>query len=331
MIDAAVVRDAARIRESFQQAKPFRHVMIEGFLERDAADALLRDFPRFDERKAINEHGDVGRKAVVEHVTAVSRFYAKFYDYINSKPFLAAMSELTGIPDLIADTTLFGGGTHENLDGQGLDVHVDFNVDERRMLHRRVNLLIYLNHEWDAAWGGAIELHSNPWYPEADEVKSFLPLFNHGLIFETNEYSWHGCRRIALPPERKDLSRKSFSIYLYTRDRPADEIVAPHTTFYVPQPIPDTVTAGATLSERDAQEIRIAMQSRDGLIRMYQKLLVDKEQRLRELIRVRQQLGTGASDYDVILGSRSWRLVMALHRARYRVHSALRRIGRGVR
>jgi hypothetical protein len=331
MIDAAVLRDAARIRESFQQAKPFRHVMIEGFLERDAADALLRDFPRFDERKAINEHGDVGRKAVVEHVTAVSRFYAKFYDYINSKPFLAAMSELTGIPDLIADATLFGGGTHENLDGQGLDVHVDFNVDERRMLHRRVNLLIYLNHEWDAAWGGAIELHSNPWYPEADEVKSFLPLFNHGLIFETNEYSWHGFRRIALPPERKDLSRKSFSIYLYTRDRPADEIVAPHTTFYVPQPIPDTVTAGATLSERDAQEIRIAMQSRDGLIRMYQKLLVDKEQRLRELIRVRQQLGTGANDYDVILGSRSWRLVMALHRARYRVHSALRRIGRGVR
>jgi hypothetical protein len=331
MIDAAVLRDAARIRESFQQAKPFRHVMIDGFLEREAADALLRDFPRFDERKAINEHGDVGRKAVVEHVTAVSRFYAKFYDYINSKPFLAAMSELTGIPDLIADATLFGGGTHENLDGQGLDVHVDFNVDERRMLHRRVNLLIYLNHEWDAAWGGAIELHSNPWYPEADEVKSFLPLFNHGLIFETNEYSWHGFRRIALPPERKDLSRKSFSIYLYTRDRPADEIVAPHTTFYVPQPIPDTVTAGATLSERDAQEIRIAMQSRDGLIRMYQKLLVDKEQRLRELIRVRQQLGTGASDYDVILGSRSWRLVMALHRARYRVHSALRRIGRGVR
>jgi hypothetical protein len=331
MIDAAVVRDAARIRESFQQAKPFRHVMIDGFLERDAADALLRDFPRFDERKAINEHGDVGRKAVVEHVTAVSRFYAKFYDYINSKPFLAAMSELTGIPDLIADATLFGGGTHENLDGQGLDVHVDFNVDERRMLHRRVNLLIYLNHEWDAAWGGAIELHSNPWYPEADEVKSFLPLFNHGLIFETYEYSWHVFRRIALPPGRKDLSRKSFSIYLYTRDRPADEIVAPHTTFYVPQPIPDTVTAGATLSERDAQEIRIAMQSRDGLIRMYQKLLVDKEQRLRELIRVRQQLGTGASDYDVILGSRSWRLVMALHRARYRVHSALRRIGRGVR
>ncbi len=52
------------------------------------------------------------------------------------------MSALTGIPDLIADETLFGGGTHENLDGQGLDVHIDFNIDERRMLHRRVNLLV---------------------------------------------------------------------------------------------------------------------------------------------------------------------------------------------
>ena len=82
------------------------------------------------------------------------------------------MCEFTGIPDLIADATLFGGGTHENLDGQGLNVHVDFNIDERRMLHRRMNLLIYLNKEWDASWGGSIELHSDPFNPPADRCKA---------------------------------------------------------------------------------------------------------------------------------------------------------------
>ena len=326
MISQKVIDSATQIRDSFGHAKPFRYVMIESFLESDAAEALLRDFPRFDERKAINEHGEVGRKAVVERVTAVSAFYAQFYDYINSKPFLEAMSKLTGIPDLIADPTLFGGGTHENLEGQGLNVHVDFNVDERRMLHRRINLLIYLNKDWDSAWGGDIELHSNPWYPEADQVKAFPPLFNHGLIFETNEYSWHGFQRIALPDNRKHLSRKSFSIYLYTKDRPAEEIVAPHTTFYVPEPLPDSVVAGATLTAADAQAIRIATQSRDGLIRMYQKLLVEKEQRLRDFISAAQQHVGAGGDHAIILGSRSWRLIMALHRMRYALKSTVRKL-----
>ncbi|HEY5862378.1 MAG TPA: 2OG-Fe(II) oxygenase, partial [Casimicrobiaceae bacterium] len=92
------------------------------------------------------------------------------------------MSALAGIADLIADPTLFGGGTHENRDGQGLNVHVDFNIDEGRMLHRRINLLIYLNKEWDPSWGGSIELHSDPYKP-ADRVQSFVPLFNRAVMF----------------------------------------------------------------------------------------------------------------------------------------------------
>lgn len=331
MIESDTLRNASRFRAAFQQASPFKHVVIEQFLTASAAESLLADFPTFDERMAVNEHGEVGRKAVVESVIGVSRFYKEFYDYINSESFLESMSELTGIPDLIADATLFGGGTHENLDGQGLDVHIDFNIDERRMLHRRVNLLIYFNKEWEHAWGGAIELHSNPWYPDTDVVHSFLPLFNRAVIFETNEYSWHGFKRIVLPQAKKHLSRKSFSIYLYTKDRPTDEIVAPHTTFYVPAALPKSMTAGATLSASDAHEIHVAMQSRDGLIRMYQKLLVEKEQKIRELVSAAQTLRLNGSDDHAVLRSRSWRLVMALHRIRYRLHGALRRVTTRIR
>jgi len=159
MISAAALQASEAFRLQFQTAKPFRHVVIDDFLEPSACEALLRDFPAFNEKYAADEHGGVGRKAVVERAASISPFYRSFHDYINSAPFLGAMSALTGIDDLISDPTLFGGGTHENLAGQGLNVHVDFNIDERRMLHRRVNLLIYLNKEWDETWGGAIELH----------------------------------------------------------------------------------------------------------------------------------------------------------------------------
>jgi len=316
MINSTVLADVAEIQARFRQAKPFRHVAVDDFLEPDKCEALLRDFPAFNETYAKNELGLIGRKAVVEHVSEVSAFYKAFYRYINSAPFLEAMSKLTGIPDLIADRTLLGGGTHDNLDGQGLDVHVDFNIDERRMLHRRVNLLIYLNKEWEEAWGGAIELHSNPQSPSADEIASFLPLFNRAVIFETNEYSWHGFRRIALPADKKALSRKSFSIYLYTKDRPADEVVAPHTTFYLPQPLPEHIRVGHTLTESDVRELDIRMQGRDGLLSMYQKLLIEKEQRLRDFMKLNQD---GNMQHAAILSSRSWKLVMTLHRLKYRL------------
>jgi Rps23 Pro-64 3,4-dihydroxylase Tpa1-like proline 4-hydroxylase len=321
MISEEVLSHAAAIQGEFRHARPFPHVVVENFLRNDVCESLLSDFPAFDEKYAIDEHGTVGRKAVVERVSQVSRSYGSFYDYINSGPFLDAMSALTGIPELIADATLFGGGTHENRDGQGLNVHVDFNIDERRMLHRRLNLLIYLNKEWEEAWGGAIELHSDPQNPAVDQVQGFLPLFNRAVIFETSEYSWHGFPRIVLPPGKQHLSRKSFSIYLYTKDRPAEEVVAPHTTFYLAQPLPAHIAAGRTLTEGDFNEINIRMIERDGLLRMYQKLLVEKEQRLRDFMRQHQ----GGLLESQVQSSRSWRLVMALHRLKYRLlHRASR-------
>ena len=318
MIQQQVINNALDTQHQFQTAKPFKHVMVDNFLDEAMCEKLLADFPAFDPKKARNEHGEIGAKAVNERVSSISPFYKTFYAYINSQPFLDHISELTGIPELIADATLFGGGTHENRDGQSLDVHIDFNIDERRMLHRRLNLLVYLNKEWDSSWGGDIELHSDPRNPAIDTIKSFQPLFNRAVLFETNEYSWHGFQRINLPPDRKHLSRKSFSIYLYTKDRPAEEVVAPHTTFYVPNPIPKFIHAGRTLTEEDMTQLNILMASRDGLLGMYQKLLIEKEQRLRDFMSLHQD---GMLDHNIILSSRSWKFILALHRLRYRIRT----------
>ena len=324
MIQSHVTDRALELQHQFQTAKPFKHVAIDNFLDAAACESLLADFPAFDPEKARNELGQIGAKAVNERLSGISPAYRSFYEYINSKPFLEHLSELTGVPDLIADATLFGGGTHENRDGQSLDVHIDFNIDERRMLHRRLNLLIYLNKEWESEWGGDIELHSDPRNPIANQVTSFKPMFNRAVIFETNEYSWHGFKRIVLPPEKKHLSRRSLSIYLYTKDRPAEEIVAPHTTFYVAAPMPGNIKAGHTLSQEDVTQLTILMASRDGLLGMYQNLLIEKEQRLRNLMSAHQD---GLIDHNVILGSRSWRMLMALHRIRYNLTQFFKRKG----
>src|SRR5438105_3053785 len=84
---------------------------------------------------------------------------------------------------------------------------------------------------------------------EVDEFKLFNVIFSRAIIFETNEYSWHGFRKIQLPEDRRHISRKCLSIYLYTRDRPAEEIAGPHGTFYVQWPFPDRFRPGHVLAE----------------------------------------------------------------------------------
>lgn len=271
MINPNVLGNIVSYRAEFVSAWPFRHVVIDDFFETNIAEQMLADFPAFQNERALNEMGEVGSKAVVENIEDISTPYRQVSDYIKSDSFLLAISDLTGIEDLRGDDSMTGGGTHENRNGQELDPHVDFNYDFRTGLHRRLNLLLYLNKEWEQNWGGSIELHSDPRHPESDEVKSFAPLFNRCLIFETNEYSWHGFPRIQLPPNKQHLSRKSFSIYLYTKDRPLAELVPPHTTFYVQRPLPEHIKPGVVLSREDAETIKHLISKRDKFIEFYQK------------------------------------------------------------
>jgi len=60
------------------------------------------------------------------------------------------------------------------------------------------------------------------------------------------------------------------------------------------------------------------------LLGMYQNLLIEKEQRLRNFMHAHQD---GLVDHNVILASRSWRLLMALHRIRYNVSQLFKRKG----
>ena len=275
-ISESVVSHVAEYCDEFVKAQPFKHAMIENFFEPDFAERLLDQFPSFDPKLAINETGGLGGKAVNTKIREISPAYLELYEMIGSQPFLELMSRMTGIPVLLMDPELFGGGTHDNRHGQELDAHVDFNYDQAQKLHRRLNVIVYLNKEWKTEWGGAIEIHSNPRDADQNQIRAFDPLFNRCVMFETNEYSWHGFPRIELPPEKQHLSRKSISIYLYTRERPAHEIAPLHGTFYVQRPLPPQIRAGYTLTDEDRKELRILLQRRDDWIHTYQKIELER-------------------------------------------------------
>ena len=254
-IDPAVLARADEFASRFSTARPFRHVVIPGFLDGALCQGLLDEFPSFEDRHALNEMGEVGGKAVRMDVRDISESYRRLDEYLQTPEFLGFVSRVTGIPDLLYDPDYIGGGTHENREGQGLDAHVDFNYHPRRRLHRRLNLIVYLNPRWEADWGGALQLHSDPWNESCDEVVGIAPFFNTCAVFETTESSWHGFSQIRLPEAEARLSRKSFAIYLYTRERPPQETAPPHATIYVPPTMPAHLQAGTTLGESELRDL----------------------------------------------------------------------------
>jgi hypothetical protein len=266
------------LADAFAHAQPFRHVVIDGFLDAPYAQRLLAEFPPFESGNARNEAGELGNKSVVERIRALGPAYAALDDAIRTPEFLEWVGTVTGIPNLLYDPYYFGGGTHENRNGQDLDPHVDFNRHPVERWHRRLNLIVYLNPEWDDAWGGSLELHSDPRAAD-DRVKLVTPLFNRCVIFETNEISWHGFSRIAVPAGRA-VTRRSIALYFYTTTRPVEETAATHSTIYVDRPLPERFAPGHVLTDADVAELRVLLARRDQHNQRLYREVADREAQL---------------------------------------------------
>lgn len=272
------------LASEYDSARPFRHVVMDHFFTADFSAQVHQHFPPFDPRLAMNENGEVGAKCTHEQLPELGGPWAEIDRMIRSRPFLDWLGELTGSPELLYDPHYFGGGTHENRHGQDLDPHVDFNRHPITGWHRRLNLIVYLNEKWDPDWGGAIEFHSDPRLPsDQNQVRLVQPVMNRAVLFETTHWSWHGFERINLPDGDQDArSRKSLALYFYSKDRPAEEQVKPHSTIYVERLLPGHIRPGSTLSETDCAEITRLLSRRDQHLQRLYGYIADLNQQLED-------------------------------------------------
>ena len=275
VLNKATLEATPALSARFNNALPFRHIVIDDFFKPSFCQSLLDSFPSFNPKHARDENGNIGRKATIDDIRKLGPTYKTLDTVIKSPVFLQWLGQVTGIDSLLYDPDYFGGGTHENRHGQDLDPHVDFNKHPLTGHHRRLNLIVYLNHEWNKEWGGNLELHKDPRLDSLqNEVKTIMPLFNRCVIFETTFWSWHGFEGIKLPQGDDDeRSRKSVALYFYSKERPETEQTKPHSTIYVERPLPEHIKAGVTLSEDDYQHIKVLLARRDQhLQRLYNNI-----------------------------------------------------------
>ena len=207
--------------EQFSTATPFPHIILDNFLPPETYTQLCTEFPGPDNpiwKQPENQH-TLGKSVIRQGALKLKE--ANFTQptrqlllEFNSSLFLRFLCLLTGIQNLLPDPYFTEGGFHCSSNGGYLDIHADFSHHDLLGLERRVNLLLYLNENWQESYGGELNLYT----PELVPAISIAPIGNRVVIFETSETSFHGHPvPMKLPA---GVYRKSLALYYYSVPRP---------------------------------------------------------------------------------------------------------------
>jgi hypothetical protein len=214
----------------YSDADPFPHVVLDGLFDparlgevsAAARSTILPAEPDF--YGSFLKHKLSDRSAMAPAIGAL-------IDELNARPFVSWLEELTGIPNLRPDPHLEGGGLHRIGRGGFLKIHTDFNWHARLQMHRRVNLIVYLNEDWSGDWGGHLEL----WARDMSALGARVaPVFNRTVIFSTTDDSYHGHPDPLRCPQ--GVTRNSVALYYYTVEAPPSRFGRSDMTNYRERP-----------------------------------------------------------------------------------------------
>ncbi len=214
MINIDALKNKSKL---WKDAKPFSHIIIDNFFNKEIAKNLEKEFPNFD-NNIWKEYGNaIEVKKVCNNWNIFPSLTYKVFDYLNSSDFVNILSKsLFGSNILSSDAGLNGGGWHIHKRGGKLNTHLDYSLHPKLLLQRKINIIIYLNSNWKAEWKGNLGFWDNKSSKEPGNLqKEVIPFFNRAVIFDTSQNSWHGLPSPLECPN--DEFRKSIAVYYLTK------------------------------------------------------------------------------------------------------------------
>ena len=133
---------------------PFPHVVVDWWFDRPLLEQIFEEFPSFHHPGWRTYRN--GNEVKLEGGASMWGFAAcEYFDKLEAQT--AVLGHMFAIPNLSME--LVGGGYHLIPPGGRLAMHADFNRSPDTGLYRRLNVLTYLNHEWDDP-GGTLDRKS---------------------------------------------------------------------------------------------------------------------------------------------------------------------------
>ena len=222
--------------KTFKENSPFQHCVIDGFFNENFARKLSSEIPLYDDQAWYTYNNQIEIKKACNNWNLFPKNTYQTFSFLNSREFLTYLEDILEMTPLYSDMGLNGGGWHIHRSGGRLNPHLDYSVHPKMGLERVVNLIVYLNPNWQEAWGGHFGLwsHSNEEGQPDKLEKEVAPIFNRAVLFNTTQNSWHGisselnapngeCRKsIAtyyLRPAKDGVSQRGKALFAPTEDQ----------------------------------------------------------------------------------------------------------------
>ena len=203
--------------KEFELAKPFRHIIIDDFLDDFVVKRIFDEFPKLSSELWVVGHNKnqpikyAKDNPFEKKMVAISdkekfpKHHKQLFEYFDSTVFLNFLKKLTGIKDLQIDETGRHAGIRGMLNESYQHVHSDAVIHPQTGLRKRLSVILYLNKFWDENMGGCLEI----WDDNMTKcVHKILPKYNRLVIFECTEKSYHGVPE-PIKIQSKDGMRKS--------------------------------------------------------------------------------------------------------------------------
>ncbi len=221
-ITAKLQQNSESLKEFYHQSGSIPYFFLDDLLPKDVAEKASDLFPNKEEmvlKKSLKEDKYVSAQMNL-HPPLIEEILFAFQD----PRVIKEVEYITGIPDLLADEELYAGGISLMAQGQYLKPHLDNSHDKDRQHYRVLNLLYYLNPDWNKENGGNLEI-----WPEGikNNPVEITSQFNRLVVMATHRYSLHSVNEVKVPEERKCISNYYFSV-----DSPEDVHYFHVTSFY---------------------------------------------------------------------------------------------------
>ena len=194
---------------------PFDYWILDNFLDIEDAKQLSKEFIDYDSpaEDIVHYQGWIAEKKTCNKWDRFPPLTYKVFTNLLASNFISKLADITGVNPLYPDIGLHGGGWHMHGKGGRLSVHLDYSIHPKLNLQRKLNLILYLEEDYDPAWGGSLQFwsHDEKTKKPKDKIREVEPIFNRAVLFDTTQNSWHGFPEPIHPPAgkmRKSLKDK---------------------------------------------------------------------------------------------------------------------------